>query len=61
MTQQILVGFVRSLGRHFLRLPHGAVGEALAYFQEPVGQPQSTSLPSRPQGCVHGSCLQSHI
>lgn len=29
--------------RHYWQLPHSAVGEALAYIQEPVGKPQSPS------------------
>lgn len=50
MSVQTLLGFVLSLGRHFWHLPHSAVGEALAYFQKPVGQPQSPSPPSSFRG-----------
>lgn len=46
VSVQTLLGFVLSWGRHFWHLPHSAVGEALAYFQEPVGQPQGPSPPS---------------
>lgn len=52
MTVQTLLGFGCSLGRRFLRLPHGAVGEALACFQEPVGRPQSITFPSRLRECT---------
>lgn len=49
--------FVRPLGGHLLHPPHRAGGEARANLQEPVEQPQSISLPSRPEGvCTAGTC-----
>lgn len=56
---QTLLGFGCSLGRRFLRLPHGAVREALAYFREPVGQPQNIAFPSRLRD-AHSMCLQCY-
>lgn len=49
VTVQMWLGFVPSLGRRFLWPPHSAIAEALAYFQEPVGQPRSVTFPSRLQ------------
>lgn len=53
----MLLDFVWLRGRHLLHPPHRAGGEAPANFQEPVEQPQSISLSSRPKGvCMAGAC-----